>query len=557
MFKGYNIIAFFFICKYLSVTGQNDCDIICDTSDCKTITNNSNITLTTNEYSNVDFCKKEDIPNTVNFTVEDGDETSIYPAILNISFTLPRRKCMYSLILLANEFINEKDCATYNFENLYDMEVHSSKRIMCFFPNSTHYLERIDNMSFPYIFKACYNVQFNYGQDKYVNIKKFLKTNYKRTEVTHPQFKCTYESLHDSTKGDILHFNIILTVSLVSKVILNLSLLDNLNGQEVCDGNNLVSENSTWSFKVLEDYKNNKSNTVMLSRKEYVRNLQYNITPVGKVDYCILTYFIDRRCKINSLWRPPENACAVYKNCNLVFNQNGGPTTTNKINISIFLYWILIGTLLSIIAMFVIIYFIYITNICICRKKFCRKKKQEKVYKSLPPIRTDVVLLYSKDSESFMALMAEFRENLRKVCQCSVHDWYDAMECNNVAMIGGSEWFTEILNKGFHIIWVDTPTARLLITQRFRDDFIVKNCNEDNFVKICDFRDIVFPTIFDLAKRNIDHSISPQNKHFIVRVKGFEIFGTENDPFLNLCLHRRYTIPHDLNLLYSDLSLLE
>ena len=35
-------------------------------------------------------------------------------------------------------------------------------------------------------------------------------------------------------------------------------------------------------------------------------------------------------------------------------------------------------------------------------------------------INTDIILLYSKGSESFMALMADFRGLLNRVCQCVV-----------------------------------------------------------------------------------------------------------------------------------------
>ena len=49
---------------------------------------------------------------------------------------------------------------------------------------------------------------------------------------------------------------------------------------------------------------------------------------------------------------------------------------------------------------------------------------------------TDIILLYPKGSESFMALMADFRGLLSHVCRCVVHDWYDGMEWNYVAEVG-------------------------------------------------------------------------------------------------------------------------
>lgn len=71
-----------------------------------------------------------------------------------------------------------------------------------------------------------------------------------------------------------------------------------------------------------------------------------------------------------------------------------------------------------------------------------------------------------------------------------------------------------MLHKQYCIIWIDTPTMRSLITPRFKRN----NSEQYNFIEICDFRDVVFPTIFNLAKRNVEESATQEAKHFIVRL---------------------------------------
>lgn len=74
-----------------------------------------------------------------------------------------------------------------------------------------------------------------------------------------------------------------------------------------------------------------------------------------------------------------------------------------------------------------------------------------------------------------------------------------------MAEIGAFDWFAEMLHKECHVVWIDTPIIRSLITQ---------SSKQYSFVEIGDFRDVVFPTIFNLSKRNNKQS----HKHFIVRL---------------------------------------
>lgn len=110
-----------------------------------------------------------------------------------------------------------------------------------------------------------------------------------------------------------------------------------------------------------------------------------------------------------------------------------------------------------------------------------------------------------------------FRYTILYILQ--VHDWHNGIEWNNVAKIGAFDWFAKMLHNKCHVVWIDTPILRSLITENFNKNPLINNSEQYNLLKIGDFRDAVFPAIFNLSKRNcIGQSPINQSKHFIVRL---------------------------------------
>ncbi|XP_054006110.1 uncharacterized protein LOC128891012 isoform X2 [Hylaeus anthracinus] len=456
---------------------------------------------------------------------------------------------------------------SYDF---FDAKIHTTKCAICFISNDNQYLD-IVGMIFSYIFTACYAVRFHFNEHEYVESKKFLKTDYERTEVTLPELRCSYNVVHNATKNKKLHFEMNFSTSIVSKVLLQFGLFYIVNGEEVCD--NIIHE---WDFDVLKEYAENKyynSNTSLLRSRNYEKNINFSIEVSKSSNYCFLIALIDERCTNNTLWNPPmgkSKPCQWIKECYYTPKYDIGPT---EIGADSYLYWPIGIITLIMFGILGIVYLMYTIHIhCIQGKRFyincgksnvtkmecnqlniCTSKDKGKTCESISTMNRDIVLLYPKSSESFMALMGDFREMLSRVCQCPVHDWHNGTEWNYVAEIGASDWFAEMLNKGYRVIWIDTPMTRSLISRRFKCNSYTKNSEQFNFTEVGDFRDMVFPTIFNIAKRNIENSILEQHKHFIVRLKGFENFENENDPFIDLSVHIRYLIPQDLNTLCSDL----
>ncbi|XP_076549126.1 uncharacterized protein LOC117601199 isoform X3 [Osmia lignaria lignaria] len=278
---------------------------------------------------------------------------------------------------------------------------------------------------------------------------------------------------------------------------------------------------------------------------------------IQNTNYCFNIIYSDIRSKGGTLWKPPVEKTYWHQQCRNITNYSQFEFQFGSIDSDTHSSLLLHIVTIILVAICGIVYIIYIIHTYkkrgsrystyIFHKSGVHDDKNEMQYEN-----TGIVLLYSKGCESFMSLMTDFREMLRKVCGCVVHDWYDGIECNYVAEIGGSEWFAEMLHKQYCIIWIDTPRMRSLITSRFK-----RNDSEQyNFIEICDFRDVVFPTIFNLAKRNVEESVIEEARHFIVRLKGFDNFEDETDPFVGLFSRTRYFIPEDLNSLCSDLPIL-
>lgn len=95
-----------------------------------------------------------------------------------------------------------------------------------------------------------------------------------------------------------------------------------------------------------------------------------------------------------------------------------------------------------------------------------------------------------------------------------VHDWHDEAKWNKVATVGPVPWFTDLFNAGCRIVWIDTPATRSVVISNSRgsDSNLNKLCK---YYEIGDFRDLEFPVMLDLAKRNTKDSM--YSKHFVVR----------------------------------------
>ncbi|CAL7945830.1 unnamed protein product [Xylocopa violacea] len=504
--------------------------------------------MSTNSTLSVKSCTINDIATDVHFLVTEHKNNSELPAILKINLKPPTIACKYNLFIYANELINETMCMNYEFPNINGREVHT-KSTICFIPNDKEYKNKSEILV-PYIFTACYAVQLQTSKDiEYtytMKHNKFLRTNYKRTEIMKPSFDCHYDLVDNGNNEKKVKIWTNFTVPIVKAVTIMFKKMYHNDAclMQTTNFHGIASPNKT--FYLLDNYIKDIHNFTAPVNRSYsdLLSLETEI-PLG-MNYCTtISLDDDTRCKESTLWKPPVPYCFWYIRCYDKTDNRVASYNSSNNNIDIYQNIIIVTSsvlfaLMGVMSLIYIIYTYVYHNV--------QDNKKEVECKDTDVTNTDIVLLYPKGSESFMILMAEFREILSQICQCVVHDWYNGIEWNYVAKIGASDWFAEMLYNECRVVWIDTPAMRSLILQKFHESSV-----HSDAVKIGDFRDVVLPEVFNLCKRKIEQSTLQEPKHFIIRLKGFENFESTDDPFVHLSAHMRYIIPRDLKLLYSHL----
>lgn len=99
-----------------------------------------------------------------------------------------------------------------------------------------------------------------------------------------------------------------------------------------------------------------------------------------------------------------------------------------------------------------------------------------------------------------------------------MHDWHDGAEWNDVAKVGAVLWFTELFNSGCRVVWIDTPASRSVFASNATGKSVASVNNKfSEYHGIGDFRDVAFPVVLDLAKRNTRNIAHQYRRHFVVR----------------------------------------
>nr|XP_012141885.1 PREDICTED: uncharacterized protein LOC100879785 isoform X1 [Megachile rotundata] len=546
MYKGYFkliyvtrfLILFIYICFV-----EGTCNFVCDTDGCKTFWKKQ-------RDSDVPYCNTS-IPTTV--AVIKRNDISEFPAMLQINFKPTKQLCKYKITLFANASINEKQCMNYTF-NDNDKEIHT-KSTVCFVG---HQYQESVNISVPFAFTACYSLTSFTNTFEGINLinNTFLKTDYKRTEITKPEVDCSYDIISSNVTNELVNYEVRISTPIVENIMIKPGLyIYGPNNLGNCDTDTRKKESKKLSqiFNIFEsdtEYRHQYFNASFTTNGKYEAYGKFQAEVVAaNVDRCFKIYYSDVRCENDILWKPPVAQCIWFHRCRNITNSeyfkfqlNIDPSRRPSFVLPIVVITFII--MCGVICLIYIIYYKYRTT----------DTHNDNINISS---NVDIVLLYPKGSKSFMAFMTDLRGMLHNVCRC-VHDWYDVLEWNNVASVGASEWFSEKLRKNYYVMWIDTPTTRSLIAQRFKAKSSEQgNFDKYNIVKIGDFRDVAFPTVFNLAKRDVEESLDHEIRHFIVQLKGFDNFEDKTDPFVALSSRKRYFLPQDLSSLCSDLSTLE
>ncbi|OXU31549.1 hypothetical protein TSAR_003524 [Trichomalopsis sarcophagae] len=548
----------------------------------------------------IKHCTVEDIPKIVTLTVMDDDNNSTSQGVIAVSFKSPSVKCRYKVVLFVNPYINNvEDCMKYQFAENHHAEIHSSVKNVC--PNydkesDERELETVQSASdckdnlltiwYEYIYTGCYSLAFEI-KSKYIFVSNdYVITEYKKVDVTEPKLRCTYK---DSLKGDdssvemvtlaadisLLAGPLALRLEVVTK---SLSLRKN-NEDDFCR----LIPNPVIDFLVSINMKNSSDlasnncslTTTSLPNGDVGKSIECNFIIQNSrkdVGYCFVVHLIDDRCHIHTSWKPPlidrtiESSTITTEEIN---NENVNISKLPRI-----LYLILfVAILLIVLAVLSTIFIAY--RIHVQRKKNSSNTKIKKDFeddgsavlelgtsisqKEKLVKESGIVILYTRESDEFMAFMAELRKCLKQHTGCDVYDWWAPDLWNDVARVGGYEWVVKMIRKDCRVIWIDTLKARTLFAAQHKNGYDKFKQLKHNWQiqEISDFRDSVFPAIVDFAKRNNQDIDQEYQRHFVVRLETFRNADRTIDPFADLSPHARFLLPCHLDKLCSQLSVHE
>lgn len=577
---------------------------------CEYIFKPKHLDIKNNYYNNlhVKHCPPKEVPNHVDFVTDDEVEDS--SGVVNVVFAPPKIQCMYKVALLVNPLIkNERECEEYVFERAHNLtsKTHTQKRSVCHLMNTYNsskmnlYEDKIE-LEYRYVFPGCYALQFYTGEHSYIIGKKYVNTTYQRVEVKEPQIICRLDEYSNIKQRQKFILDITLPSDTGDSLLISLFLPRNQDIRLGCSWSKeplirdwTIDLGVNISRKALTD----ENCDVKLIQRAYGRyekfvRCYFQLEELPTANYCLLYSLYDDRCDTGTIWKPPhyidtddiENktvTCSWVRGCvksfentpSVVNVQSRMMSSDKLLSTSSYLLLPIIAIVLIVSAIIGILCFWHYLRI---RKEEvslyvnsqhddsdCLKSIDFGISDSEKGIShdnlscDDVILLYTNNSTSFMALMKDFRQTLAEMCSCSVHDWHDGAVWNEVAKVGAVSWFTELLNNGCRVVWIDTPATRSIIMSRNNES------NLDKFgiyYKIHDFRDMAFRVVLEVAKSKVNDVTRQYRKNFIVRFEEIEELKIEsmvnvNDPFLDLSPHARYYMPRHLVQLCSDLSVVK
>lgn len=97
-----------------------------------------------------------------------------------------------------------------------------------------------------------------------------------------------------------------------------------------------------------------------------------------------------------------------------------------------------------------------------------------------------------------------------------MHDWHDGAVWNEVAKVGAVSWFTELLNNGCRVVWMDTPATRSVVISNSRHNESSLD-KLSKYYEIHDFRDMAFRVVLEVAKNKMNDVTRQYRRHFVVK----------------------------------------
>ncbi|XP_021923274.1 uncharacterized protein LOC110831511 isoform X2 [Zootermopsis nevadensis] len=253
--------------------------------------------------------------------------------------------------------------------------------------------------------------------------------------------------------------------------------------------------------------------------------------------YCVIVEIVDDRCMKNTVW----NDYSYCRYNSKVFEVNSTlphsiaiPTpllpqlSVDVVLVSVFVVLVLIGVIVTL--------FIWRRR----RRPSSEPDHNQYLKNQAVPPRPKILLLYPRDCEPFMNMMAAFREMLKQVTKCEVYDCFDPLIEENLFQ-NKTDWVTaHTTSPEVKVVVIESKCAvlhQMALFQHMKIIYKEPTCLDDLFS-------------YGLRVLREDLQKNTYGRVFVVRIHGFT---EESDNLCHITPFARYVMPQNMEKLLSSL----
>lgn len=428
--------------------------------------------------------------------------------IMEVMFT-PFTLCNYSsydIILSVNESIPEDKCQSITDSNVAK---HSSRTVlvevcepdgMCI---SKEPCDENVTVVFNHVFTGCYLFQIipkdGSNTRRRWSLPKYIVTDYIKLRVTEGKLNFSVQYKNSESMEVSVAFPFLSRASLLTLI----EGIDPSLGLDACHESGHIHSSCkmcTDESDIKCDDKDLKDN-VSCKYLSGVLSCDFHNVPPG--NYCARVDFLDDRCETSTTWTNAINPCIwsldieAADRSNLILSSPVRPEPSN------YMTTFTVGLILVVFSIFLLTFLAFV----VYWKLFAQyhvfippnKKELKPLHIKERPI---VLLLYARDCDVFMNVMAEFRSVLKSSLKCQVFDCWDPVQYERVAQ-SPTDWVLSLIaDRSVRIILVATSCSRLLEMSLLTDKKVQYRL-PDAFDKLFIFalRHLVETTILDSYNR--------------------------------------------------------
>ncbi|XP_021923275.1 uncharacterized protein LOC110831511 isoform X3 [Zootermopsis nevadensis] len=498
------------------------------------------------ESKEVKSCNTIDAEN-ISWTVVNSKSGTVA-----VEFSLMSISCGYEFYMLSmyvdEKLRNAKECGDVKAPTLHS---NRSVKILDSEPGNTTEVQRTRKVSscgrtatvkFNYVFSGCYLLEIEAVKDMIdgvivASLPFFIVTEYKKDLLTQKIPTITNQYTTALQQIDVsVHFE---SVEDIEDLHMGFRLISDVDHTK--DRACYVSghEHSCCIYRT--------SGQFMCKLKDSVTDISLchidsdeircTIQNVTTGFYCVIVEIVDDRCMKNTVW----NDYSYCRYNSKVFEVNSTlphsiaiPTpllpqlSVDVVLVSVFVVLVLIGVIVTL--------FIWRRR----RRPSSEPDHNQYLKNQAVPPRPKILLLYPRDCEPFMNMMAAFREMLKQVTKCEVYDCFDPLIEENLFQ-NKTDWVTaHTTSPEVKVVVIESKCAvlhQMALFQHMKIIYKEPTCLDDLFS-------------YGLRVLREDLQKNTYGRVFVVRIHGFT---EESDNLCHITPFARYVMPQNMEKLLSSL----